>query len=142
MYVVLDTCVLLPALGDAGRLREVRERIVSKCDVVTVSKDTLKEYVGKAYTGGMSSYILKGKLQEINKAGKLKTIETSKLKLVKIEKKPNDETDVKFLVAAVAVRARCIITMDPQLLNLDPYECDQTQIRIFAPEVYLDLQYA
>jgi len=90
----------------------------------------------------MSSYILKGKLQEINKAGKLKTIETSKLKLVKIEKKPNDETDVKFLVAAVAVRARCIITMDPQLLNLDPYECDQTQIRIFAPEVYLDLQYA
>jgi len=134
--------VLLPALGDAGRLREVRERIVSKCDVVTVSKDILKEYVGKAYTGGMSSYILKGKLQEFNKAGKLKTIETSKLKLVKIEKKPNDETDVKFLVAAVAVRARCIITMDPQLLNLDPYECDQTQIRIFAPEVYLDLQYA
>ena len=142
MYVVLDTCVLLPALGDAGRFREVRERIVSKCDVVAVSKDILKEYVGKAYTGGMSSYILKGKLQEFNRAGKLKTIETSKLKLVKIEKKPNDETDVKFLVAAVAVRARCIITMDPQLLNLDPYECDQTQIRIFAPEVYLDLQYA
>jgi len=85
----------------------------------------------------MSSYILKGKLQEINKAGKLKTIETSKLKLVKIEKKPNDETDVKFLEAAAAIRARCIITMDPQLLNLDPYECDQTQIRVLRPEAYL-----
>ena len=136
LYVVLDTCVLLRALGDVVPYTEVRERMASKGDIVAVSKDILKEYRGKAKKEGMTPLILQRKLQELENAGKLRNIPRSKVELVRIERKPNDPKDEKFLAVAAAIRARCIISIDPHLLDLDPYECDRMQIRILRPEDY------
>ena len=136
MYVVLDTCVLLRALGDAGIYRKVREHILEVCDVIASSKEILKECRAKASTQGMPPTILEIRLQEIKDCTKLKVIPKSKLQLQRIRKKPGDSYDEKFLVAAVAVRAGCIITTDHGLLKLDPYGLDRTSIRVLRPEDY------
>jgi len=133
---VLDTCVLLRALGN-GDYKEVTERILSKCDIVASSKDALDECKGKVHRHGMTLLILQTELQKLEKPGKLKIIQWSKLKDITIRKKPADKDDEKFLVVAAAAGAKCIITTDKGLLDLDPYEHDQTQIRVLRPEDYL-----
>jgi predicted nucleic acid-binding protein len=106
--------------------------------VIAVSGKILKEYRGKVSHGGMTQYIFERKLREIENRGKLKMVPESILRLHNIEKKPNDKYDEKFLHAAVAREAGCIITTDPGLLELDPYKSGSVSVRVLRPEEYPD----
>ncbi len=135
MYVVLDTCVAIRALADDSPYRELREKIVRKCDVVAISTETLKEWKAKSHEGGMTPQILQRKArEELQSRKKLKKIGESKLQLVVVEKKASDNFDNKFLRLSIAAGAPYLFTTDRGLLEMDPYEYDGMQMRIIRPD--------
>ena len=141
MCVVLDTCVTIRALGNAGKYRELRESIVKKCDKIAFSKEIRKEWIGQTAKAGMSPSFLIAQLEKLESVGKLKFIGKSKLQLVELNRRPTDKYDEKFLTIALATKAKCIITTDPHLLELDPYKWNGTDMRIFRPEDYRNLNH-
>lgn len=136
LYVVLDTCVAIRALGERSQYHQLREAIVKKCDVIASSREIVKEWDGKAGKTGMTALILRRKMQELKDIRKITIVEKSRLQLVELERAADDKYDNKFLTVGMAVKAGCIISTDHRLLQLDPYKYDQTQMRIVRPNEY------
>lgn len=90
----------------------------------------------------MSPTLLISKSEELKKIGKFKKINQYPLKKAKtiISKNrlpiPEDKYDVKFIEAALASKAKYIVTIDRGMLNLNPFRYDGENIEIISPEAY------
>lgn len=120
----------------------VLEKIKEICNKILISTSITKEWRSKAYTQGMSSLIILRNLHELDQIEKLK--KCSKTSIVKAArlmdsekcKRPTDQDNLKFLEVALAGKA-ILITDDRVLLNLNPYNCGKTKLRILPPEEFL-----
>jgi predicted nucleic acid-binding protein len=87
--------------------------------------------------------ILERKVKELERVGKTKDVHRTNLGNAKARianenlPLPTDTFDHKFIEAAVACGARYIITTDPSLLVLDPYDHDAVHLRIVEPSRYV-----
>lgn len=90
----------------------------------------------------MTFLILERKIKELERLGKTKDVRRTDLDNARARilcehlPLPTDAFDNKFIEAAVACGARYVITTDPSLLTLDPYEHDAVNIRIVEPHTY------
>src|SRR5574341_1180131 len=138
--IVVDTGVFIRALGRVGDFENFLQAILKKSDdKIVFTTEIMKEYRYKVGLGGFTFPIFERKEKFITK-NKIKYIEQSKLDRIDISscKKPDDKSDIKFIRAALASNAACIITIDRgHLLTLDPYECNEHLIRICKPEKYV-----
>ena len=140
MKIVVDTNTLIRGIGKVGKYFKVIERIKKKCDTIIVTTQIIKEYKGRVRIGGMTIPILQRKLDNLRELDKFKKISVSrvefKLKNIDICKKPTDNQDFKFLKLALAEDSPYLITEDRHLLNLNPYNCKNTDLKIIRPEDY------
>jgi len=140
--VVLDTMVLLRMFTDKSPYVDVLKRIKEECNKIIFSTHIVREWRTKAYVAGMSSLIVLRKLEELRQIKKLKRCNKAPIdrarKLIanKKCKKPIDLDDLKFVEVALARKAD-LITRDPILLNLNPYNCGKFRLKIMSPEDYL-----
>jgi putative PIN family toxin of toxin-antitoxin system len=141
-YVILDTCVVLRALAGKSPYSNTLYRIKEICDTISFSNRIQKEYLNKAHKSGLTGLFLISEFDKLKRCKKLKKINhTSIINARKeIQKKklplPNDKDDIKFVEAAIAKKAKYIITTDTTLLDLDPYRIKNGTIRIIEPIEY------
>lgn len=141
--MVLDTMVLLRMFTDKSPYVDVLERIKEKCNKIVFSTPIHKEWRSKAYAEGMSALLVIRKLEELRQINKLKkckkTLIDEARKLIESKKcrKPTDHDDLKFVEVALAEKA-ILISKDSHLLNLNPYNCGEIDLKIISPEDYLE----
>jgi predicted nucleic acid-binding protein len=134
--------VLLRMLSSKSPYVDVLERIKEECYHIAFSTPMRREWKTKAYAEGMPASIVFRKLEELDQLKKLRKCNKTRVdkaqKLVDQEKckKPKDKDDVKFVIVALAEQAT-ILTEDWGLLNLDPYKCANTALRIKTPSDFL-----
>lgn len=144
--VVIDTNTLIRALAELEPYSQALKRLIEKCDTIIFSTQISKEYSGKFHKTGMPKFIFQRKLEDLRQQGKLKRSYETALKnarrKIKIERLPlpNDRTDIKFIVTAIAANARYIITNDNHLLRLNPYRYQHSRINIIDPVEYSSIE--
>jgi predicted nucleic acid-binding protein len=142
IFIVVDTMVFLKALGDVNPYSDALDCIKRICNRIALSTEIHREYKCKVTSEGMTFLILERKIKELERLGKTKDVRRTDLDNAKasILRKhlplPTDAFDNKFIEAAVACGARYVITTDPSLLSLDPYEHDGLNLRIVEPHTY------
>ena len=140
--IVVDTCVFIRALGRVDGFEDFLEAIFKCDDKIVFTTEIVKEYRYHVGIGGFTFRIFQRKIEdEFRRKNKIKGIEKSKLDRIDLSscKKTDDKSDIKFIKAALASNAACIITLDRgHLLALDPYECNDHLIRICRPEKYVN----
>jgi len=142
IYAIFDTGVFLRALGNINPHTQALEHLKERCNIIRFSNIILREYKVIARKLGMSPTLLISKSEELKKIGKFKKINQYPLRKAKmIIKKnrlpvPKDKYDVKFIEAALASKAKYIVTIDRGMLNLNPYCYDSENIEIISPETY------
>jgi len=142
IFVVVDTMVFLKALGDVNPYSDALNCIKRICNRIALSTEIHREYKCKVTSEGMTFLILERKIKELERLGKTKDVRRTDLDNARARilcehlPLPTDAFDNKFIEAAVACGARYVITTDPSLLTLDPYEHDAVNIRIVEPHTY------
>jgi predicted nucleic acid-binding protein len=142
VFVVVDTMVLLKALGNIKPYSEALDCIKKVCNRIALSTEIHREYKCKVTSEGMTYTILERKIKELERIGKTKEVHRTDLDHAKTRIQngnlplPTDTFDHKFVEAAIACGAEYIITTDPSLLALDPYDHDTTHFRIVEPSRY------
>jgi len=137
MNVVIDTNTFLRGLGGVSPFKEVLQDIVDRCYKIVVTGDILKEYRSVAHKLGMTSYVISRKIEDLRDIGKIRLIKRSLVEKVRLSQRPRDPDDVKFLRTALASNAQYIVTVDGDLLKLNPYRGEQEYIKILKPKEYL-----
>lgn len=146
-FVVFDTNSLLRAFNKISPHSDALQRLRLICDRIAISNPIKKEFLSKLHRFGLSIILFEGGLAELSRLSKIKRI--TRTRLIKARQKieenhlplPNDRWDHKFIEAALAVHASCIITTDSGLLSMDPYIYDRSMgstIRIIRPEYYCE----
>lgn len=142
VFVVVDTMVFLKALGGIDPYSEALDCIKKICNRIALSTEIHREYKCKVTSEGMTFLILERKIKELERVGKTKDVHRTNLDNAKARitnehlPLPTDTFDNKFVEAAVACGARYIITTDPSLLTLDPYDDNTLHMRIVEPSRY------
>lgn len=142
VYVVLDTNVAIRALAGLSPYVEALERLKDLCHIAISSTAILREYQSRVHNAGMNGTTLQIRLESLRQMGKLKGCPKTLLDRAqkRIQKEhlrlPNDQTDVKFLRAGIAKKAKYIISKDRNLLDLSPYRYGKSSIKIVEPEKY------
>ena len=137
MYIVVDTHVFNRALGGISEYWDVLERIREQCNIIACSKEIIKEYLGRARSGGMEQLIVQRKIEDLKQIKKVKVFKKSKCDHVNLRKIPSHQPDEKFVRVAVASSARYIISKNKHLTDLNPYDFEDTHIEIIEPKEYL-----
>lgn len=138
--IVLDSNVFFRTIGT--ELQNLKDKIIEVCDKIIVTTEILREYKTKCFEMGLPVTFVLRKLEELKKLGTL--IKVGKSIITKVNVVPNkpisnkithqrDPQDDKFILAARASRALCIITFDHYLLSLD----NHYEFRIVEPDNYL-----
>ena len=146
-YIIVDTGVFIRALGRIDECEDFLNAFCEKYDDKIVFTTKIKrEYRNKISLGGFTFDIFNRYVKELKRNGKIKEIEQSKIDRIDLSSckkpKPGGRDDMKFIEAAMAAKASCIITRDRgHLLVLDPYKCNDHLIRICPPEKYVAESY-
>lgn len=141
--MVIDTYTFIRALADIENHRKVLNHLKAKCHIIVTTTGITKEYKSRLRKTGMTTYILQRRLEDLTQIKKLKRLKVTPLKKAKKKIKdehlrlPEDRNDIKFIEAAVASKARYLITTDRGLLGLNPYKCKQAYIEVITPQKYV-----
>lgn len=141
--VVFDTNVFVRCIDERG-FKDALKRLIKKCDKIVISKKILiKEWKNYILMKGIPpSGTFRRRVDELRRIKKLKIIGKSKInakqKNIRLNRKPDDKSDVKFLNLAIIEGAKYIITRDRHLLDLHPiyYDNRKKRIDIIRPEEY------
>lgn len=142
MFVVMDTMVFLKALGEISPYSEALNCLKKICNRIAITTEILREYKCKVTAEGMTSVILMRKIRELERIGKIKDVYRTQLNHAKTLIQttnlplPTDSFDHKFFEAAIACKARYIVTTDPGSLNLNPYNHPPADMKIVTPTEY------
>jgi putative PIN family toxin of toxin-antitoxin system len=140
--VIFDTYVFLKALGQQEPHRDAMEHFMKVSHTMRYSTEILNEYKSKTSCEGMTVLFLLRKVMELERSGKLKKIKVTLLEqsseLIRDNhcQMPNDRYDDKFVVAAIACKARFVVTTDNGMLDLNPYRCDRVGVEFIEPASY------
>ena len=143
VFVVIDTMVFLKALGGISPHSEALDCLKRICNRIVSTTGVLREYKCKVTAEGMTTIILFRKIKELERIGKIKDVHRTQLDqaktLIRTEELPlpTDSFDHKFFEAAIACKARYIITTDPSSLDLNPYCHSSIDMKIVTPEAYV-----
>jgi predicted nucleic acid-binding protein len=135
--------VFLKALGGVSPYSEALDCLKEICNRIASTTEILREYKCKVTAEGMTSVILMRKMKELERIGKTKDVYQTQLNHARtlIQRAnlplPTDSFDHKFFVAAIACKARYIITTDPGSLALSPYNHPPINMKIVKPTEYV-----
>jgi len=143
VFVVIDTMAFLKALGDISPFSDALNCLVKICNKIAITTEVLREYKCKVTAEGMTNVILMRKIKDLERIGKTKEVHRTQLNHAKTLIQtanlplPTDSFDHKFFEAAIACKARYIVTTDPGSLNLNPYNHPPVDMKIVTPTEYI-----
>lgn len=141
-FILVDTSVFIRL---KGIYKETYDCILATCDIIAYTKEILKEYKGRAHSSPL--FHLLPFLQELKNTGKLAYFERSLIvsRVRRHENRrrinyPAHNKDRKWIKAAIAVKAKHIISTNDHLLQLAPNRCNDDTIGIVEPSQYTEIR--
>ena len=140
--ILVDTCVFI-RLG--GEYKETHECIMKSPDVICLTKEILKEYMGRETSSPL--FQLRPFLIRLEQNKKLKLITSSyvtervrRLENTRTFHYPSHNKDRKWIKTAIATKARYIISTNRHILELPPNRYNEEQTENIDPHTYNGLR--
>jgi len=140
-YILVDTSVFIRL---KGVYKETLDCILATCDVIAYTKEILNEYKGRAHSSLL--FHLRPFLLELRNKGKLDSFRSSfvdsrvrRHENIKRINYPVHNKDKKWIKAAIAIRAKYIISTNRHLLEVVPNRCNDDIIEIIEPSQYTEI---
>jgi len=139
-YVLVDTSVFIRL---EGAYKRTFDCIVATCDVIAYTNEILGEYRGRAHSSPL--FHLQPFLRELGNKSKLKYFKSSfvasRLRRHENIRKinyPTHSRDRKWIKAAIAIRAKYLLTTNRHLLEVPTNRYNDNIVDIIEPSKYVE----